>query len=531
MNHRFLVPALFLCFLIAVINPCFLWATDETTLNPDLIPVENTFFKLGFRAVGGTLDQVILKAPKFGDDILHLDRKEKSGQFSLQFFLNDNGRIVELDDRNQVYEAEVNDGPDGIKEIHFSTILSEKTNLSTGETGLAIAIRRSYIIHPDSHRIEFKLKLRNEGDGPLKLGTGEKSSFALGGISMLGNTTIEDLGVLRVEKEYDSITLGTKDVNEKKTGVIDYAGVSDTFFVALLEFPGQKPVSVQYETYVDPAMDAKIEGVAARMTASFAALELDGREARSFDFKIFVSRKSYKLLESYNLAELCDMSFLSVFIMNILFFFFNMTRDWGWSIILLTIAIRILLHPLTVKQTRSMKAMQKIQPLVNDLKIRYKDNSQKMNEEVMRLYREHQINPLGGCLPLLIQIPILIALFTSLRNSIELRGEHFFWLPDLSGADPLLILPVLITVSMHFQQKQMNVDPNQAAAMKFMPVFMFFICLSLPAGVLLYWLVSNVLQIFQQAYDPTKASEQTAPVPVPVIDESGETDRKKRKKR
>jgi YidC/Oxa1 family membrane protein insertase len=130
-----------------------------------------------------------------------------------------------------------------------------------------------------------------------------------------------------------------------------------------------------------------------------------------------------------------------------------------------------------------------------------------MNEEVMKLYKEHSINPLSGCLPLLIQIPILIALFTSLRNSIELRGEPFLWLPDLSGADPLFIMPVLIVITMHYQQKQMNVDPNQAAAMKFMPIFMFFICLTLPSGVLVYWIVSNILQIMQQAYDPKDATK------------------------
>ena len=188
--------------------------------------------------------------------------------------------------------------------------------------------------------------------------------------------------------------------------------------------------------------------------------------------------------------------------MKILFIFYEMVHSWGIAIILLTLSIKIILHPLTMKQTRSMKQMQKIQPLMKDIQTKYKDNPQKMNEEVMKLYREHNVNPLSGCLPLVIQIPILIALFTSLRNSIELRGESFLWIKDLSGADPYYIFPILIVLTMHYQQKQMNVDPNQAAAMKFMPIFMFFICLSLPSGVLIYWVVSNVLQIFQQGYDP-----------------------------
>lgn len=507
----------FFCLFLLLLRP-FPCLADGAR-SGEVVLRENRYFQMGFSSVGASLDRVILRAPKFQDDILQLDRMENSGRLALQLFPATGGT---LDDSAAVYEMESNKTPEGIEELHFSTVLR-------GEDGQALlAVRRSYRIHPDSHRVEFRLKLRNEGTAPVRLGQAEGPGFSLSMVAMLGESTLEDLGVIRRNGEYETVTLGQKDIREQRDGIIDYAGVTDTFFVSLLEFSSQKPRNLRLESFEDARLDARKSGYPARIVAEFPALELEGREARSFDFTLFHSRKSYRLLEGYGLAELCDMSFLSVFIMNILFYFYNITSDWGMSIILLTIAIRILLHPLTVKQTRSMKAMQKIQPLVNDLKIRYKDNAQKMNEEVMRLYREHQINPLGGCLPLLIQIPILIALFTSLRNSIELRGEHFLWMPDLSGADPLYVLPILITVTMHWQQKQMNVDPNQAAAMRFMPLFMLFICLSLPAGVLLYWLVSNVLQILQQAYDT--GTPAATLVPVPGENGDGEANRKKRKR-
>jgi len=353
---------------------------------------------------------------------------------------------------------------------------------------------------------------------------------------MLGKSTIDDYAFAKLDGDFETQLLGTEKINEKWEGNIDYAGVMDQYFVSVLNIGSHKAKSVQMESFDTTAFkNKKEEGFPSTIKVVFPELELDSREARVYDFTILVSQKSYKLLENYKLEEICELNFLSLFIMKVLFLIYDLTFNWGLSIILLTLGIKIILHPLTMKQTRSMKDMQKIQPLMKDIQAKYKDNPTKMNEEVMKLYREHNINPLSGCLPLLIQIPILIALFTSLRNSIELRGESFLWIKDLSGADPYYILPLLIVVSMHFQQKQMNVDPNQATAMKFMPIFMLFICLTLPSGVLIYWVVSNVLQIVQQGYDPKDSKTKTAPAnseteknDKPKKDESSKKNKKKR---
>jgi YidC/Oxa1 family membrane protein insertase len=172
--------------------------------------------------------------------------------------------------------------------------------------------------------------------------------------------------------------------------------------------------------------------------------------------------------------------------------------NYGLAIILLTIVVRLVLYPLTLKQTKSMAQMQKIQPMVQDLKDRHKDNPQKFNEEVLQLYQKNNVNPLGGCLPLLLQLPILIALYNTIRIAVELRKTPFLWISDLSKGDPLLILPIAIAALMYYQQGKMSTDPQQQQMMAFMPMFMFVITWSLPAGLLVYWFASSVLGLLQQ---------------------------------
>jgi YidC/Oxa1 family membrane protein insertase len=178
-------------------------------------------------------------------------------------------------------------------------------------------------------------------------------------------------------------------------------------------------------------------------------------------------------------------------------FFYNLIPNYGLAIILLTLVVRAVLYPLTLKQTKSMASMQKIQPEVKALKERYKDSPQKFNEEVLKLYQKHNVNPLGGCLPLLLQLPILIALYNTIRIAVELRKNPFLWIGDLSKGDPLLILPIAIAAIMYYQQGKMS-DPQQQQMMAFMPMFMFVITWSLPAGLLIYWFASSVIGLLQQ---------------------------------
>jgi YidC/Oxa1 family membrane protein insertase len=184
----------------------------------------------------------------------------------------------------------------------------------------------------------------------------------------------------------------------------------------------------------------------------------------------------------------------------ILKFFFQITKSWGYAIILLTIAVKIVTWVPTQSSYKSMKKMQEVQPYLTALKEKYKDNPQKFNEEMMKVYKEKKVNPISGCLPLLLQMPIFIALYAVLANGIELKNASFLIWSDLSVKDPYFILIALMIVTMFIQQKMTpSADPQQAKMMMFlMPIMFAIFFFSLPAGVLLYWVIQNILSIVQQ---------------------------------
>ena len=180
----------------------------------------------------------------------------------------------------------------------------------------------------------------------------------------------------------------------------------------------------------------------------------------------------------------------------------NIVQNWGWSIILLTILIKLLFFKLTEKQYNSMARMRKLQPRIKTLKERHKDNKQKFNEEMMGLYKKEKVNPMGGCLPMLIQIPVFISLDWVLQESVELRQAPFMlWLQDLSSPDPFYILPAINAAAMYFTQKLSptpGMDPMQAKIMKFMPLGFSIMFAFFPSGLVLYWAVNSSLSLLQQ---------------------------------
>lgn len=183
--------------------------------------------------------------------------------------------------------------------------------------------------------------------------------------------------------------------------------------------------------------------------------------------------------------------------------FYSLVGNWGVAIILVTIVVKLLLFPLSNAQYRSFAKMRKLQPKLQALKERYGDDRQKMSQAMMELYRKEKVNPLGGCLPLLLQMPVFFALYWVLLESVELRHAPFFaWIQDLSAQDPYYVLPLLMGVSMWVMQKMQptapNMDPMQQKIMQFMPVMMTVFFLFFPSGLVLYWLVNNTLSIIQQ---------------------------------
>jgi YidC/Oxa1 family membrane protein insertase len=187
--------------------------------------------------------------------------------------------------------------------------------------------------------------------------------------------------------------------------------------------------------------------------------------------------------------------------------FHGVFHSYGIAIILVSILTKVIFYPLTQKSFKSMQQMQALQPLLTKLKEQYKDNPKKMQQETMALYKKHKVNPLGGCLPLLFQMPIFFALFRMLSGAVELRGADFLWIKDLTMPDTLFvlgnfninILPLIMGGCMFLQQKMTpTTDPNQKKMVVFMPLIFTVIFYNMPSGLVLYWLVNNVLTIGQQ---------------------------------
>jgi YidC/Oxa1 family membrane protein insertase len=190
-------------------------------------------------------------------------------------------------------------------------------------------------------------------------------------------------------------------------------------------------------------------------------------------------------------------------LLDLLRLIYGYVGNYGVAIIILTIIVRLLLFPLTFKGMKSMKRMQQLSPRMKKLQAKYKNNKEKLNKEMMALYRKNRVNPLGGCLPMLLQIPVFFALYSSLSSAVELRHAPFmFWISDLSQPDGLGITPLLMGASMYFQQKltpqTAMMDPTQAKVMQMLPFIFTIFTFTFPSGLTLYWVTSNVLSIAQQ---------------------------------
>jgi YidC/Oxa1 family membrane protein insertase len=209
---------------------------------------------------------------------------------------------------------------------------------------------------------------------------------------------------------------------------------------------------------------------------------------------------------------------------------YSLIPNYGVAIILLTILVRAVTAPLTVRQMRSMERLRRVQPKMKEIQEKYADDRQKQSEELMKLYRQEKVNPLGGCFPMVLQLPVFIGLFYALRSSIDLRHAPFFgWIDDLSAPDelftipgvglPVRVLPIIMGATMFLQQKitpMQTPDPMQARMMMIvMPIMMTVLFYQFPSGLVLYWMLSNVLAILHQLWigrnmPPVGRAEQPA---------------------
>jgi YidC/Oxa1 family membrane protein insertase len=246
------------------------------------------------------------------------------------------------------------------------------------------------------------------------------------------------------------------------------------------------------------------------------SLNLAPGENISSSYSIYTGPKERILLKNFDSSATKIMHLgwnwlepISQLLLSFLVRLNNWLGNYGWSIIVLTVLVKLIFWPITEKANSSMKNMQKLQPLVQEIKEKYKNDPKQMNLKVMGLYKEHKVNPLGGCLPILLQIPVFFALYNTLNGAVELRQASFFWALDLSRPDSVCMIPLLqlplnplvlaMAATMFLQQKMTPVaaDPMQQKMMMFMPLIMLVMLYSLPSGLTLYWTVSQIISIIQ----------------------------------
>ncbi|NKQ41365.1 MAG: membrane protein insertase YidC, partial [Sulfurovum sp.] len=223
----------------------------------------------------------------------------------------------------------------------------------------------------------------------------------------------------------------------------------------------------------------------------------------------YIGPKDWRLFESIhpdlvNAIEFGWFTFLAKPFFAVMLWINDYVVNWGWTIIFFTLLVKLILFPLSYKGMMSMNKMRDLAPKMKDLKEKYGKDPAKMNQQMMELYKKHGANPMGGCLPMLLQIPVFFALYRVLLNADELQGAPWVaWIVDLSDKDPYFVLPVLMGISMYFQQKitpNTMTDPLQKKIFQWFPAIMTLFFLTFPAGLVLYWLTNNLLSIGQQYY-------------------------------
>jgi len=229
----------------------------------------------------------------------------------------------------------------------------------------------------------------------------------------------------------------------------------------------------------------------------------------NLDLNGYIGPKEWELFESLDkklldVIEFGWITFIAKPFFKVMLSIYNFVSNWGWAIILFTILVKIVLFPLSYKGLMSMQKLKDLAPKMQELRAKYKDDPMKMNQKMMELYKKHGANPMGGCLPMLLQVPIFFALYRVLLNADELQGAPWIlWIQDLSRMDPYFVLPILMGATMYIQQKitpNTMTDPTQQKIFQWLPAIMTIFFITFPSGLVLYWLVNNILTIAQQYY-------------------------------
>ncbi len=394
-----------------------------------------------------------------------------------------------FDDAGYQTEAppEITVGPGESRQVRFVT-----------STESGARVEKIFTFYGDRYPFDLSLQLSNPGSTKLRgnlaltllhpwdeAHAGDRFDY-VGPITLVG----EEVETAKVDK-----LSGSPQVFGKETV---WSGFESKYFMAVgVPLPGAvDKVSVNKSgEYIKNSLETPF-------------ITLEPGTSQNLQYLFYFGPRDIDILGAadHQLVKAIDFGFFSLLafpLLHVLKFFYSFVGNYGIAIVVLTILIKLLFWPLTQKSYSSMKGMQKLQPEMQKIREKYKNDRERLNREMMELYKTHRVNPVGGCLPMIVQIPVFFALYKVLLNSIELRHAHFgLWLTDLSAKDPYYITPLIMGATMFIQQKMTpsTMDPTQAKIFMVMPVVFTFLFLNFPSGLVIYWLVNNLLTILQQYF-------------------------------
>jgi YidC/Oxa1 family membrane protein insertase len=373
-------------------------------------------------------------------------------------------------------------------------------------------VEKVYRFSADSYVMGFDVRVFNGSGQPVtdslsiamrEAYPGKKNSNVFEGPSALINKSLETIEIDDIAKK------------NTLTGKIIWVALQSRYFTTSLIPLKEEDASLRLAVLPEHVVEAQYDS---------AEQVFAPNSRQSFEYLLFFGPKDMKAVmpAGHQLERIVDFGMFDILAkpcLMLLNYIYGVIPNYGVAIIILTILSKIILWPLGTKSYKSMSQMKKLQPLIQEIREKYKNDRKKMNEEVMRLHKTYSINPVGGCLPMILQIPVFFALYRMLDQAIELRHAHFlWWINDLSAPDRLFnfdfsipfmeppygipVLTLVMGATMFWQQKMSPPagDPTQAKMMLMMPVVFTFIFINFSAGLVLYWLVNNVLSIAQQSY-------------------------------
>lgn len=367
-------------------------------------------------------------------------------------------------------------------------------------------IVKDFLFHNSNYSLDLEIEIQNLSSAPLSFQT----SLLAGTLDFKADQNqarFQDVSVIQADKSLRFN--GHKDVSLEQ---VTSLAIRDKYFSLIVQ-----PIS-KYAGFIK-----KISNAESNVGLISPEIQLEPGKKIQEKFRIYLGPQDLHLISPINpdwtfVLHYGSFDFISNLLWQLLEIFYRLVHNWGVAIIILSLAIYFLLFPITLKQMRSLKEMQALQPKIEELRKIYKDNAQKLNKEIMQLYREHKVNPFGGCLPLVLQMPIFFALYQTLLRSIALKGANFLWIKDLSEPDRLFllpfslpivaneinILPIVMCLGMFLQQKLSLVGTSKTAPEQqklmtvLMPLMFGLIFYRLPAGLVLYWLVNSLLMLIYQ---------------------------------